>query len=125
VAVAVAVVAVAVVAVGGAVVEAVARGEAPARVGVPKRMSPGAALRQASAWLSSHSRPPTTPQGARADRSCGRSTCHEVYGETPKFANRALPPGLVDEPSTDTRPRVVRHINRNRAYALVRGKQCR
>jgi hypothetical protein len=75
-----------------AVVGAVARVEAAVLVGVPKRMSLGAALRQASAWPSSHSRPPTTPQGARADRSRGWSTCHGVYGETPKFANRALPP---------------------------------
>ena len=59
----------------GAVAVAV---EAAARLELPRRKSRVAALPQPSAWLSSSSHPQTTPRGARADRSCGPSTCEGV-----------------------------------------------
>lgn len=63
-------------------VVAVAAVEATGRVGFPRPRSPAVGLQRPSVWLSSRSHPPTTPRGARVDRSFGSSTSGEVYGET-------------------------------------------
>jgi hypothetical protein len=103
--VAVAVVAGAVAAVGeGVEAEAEEAAEAAAGAGLaqngfPRRNSPVAALRRPSALLSSSSRPPGTPRGARVGRSGGSSTWRGVYGEALEFA-RGMCIG-VDEPSPD------------------------
>jgi hypothetical protein len=73
-------------AVAVAVGEAVVAAEAVAQLGCPRRKPRAAVSRPPSAWLSSRSRPPRTPRGARVRRSCGWSTCHGVYGEAPDFA---------------------------------------
>ena len=75
--------------VAAAGVAAVAVASAP--VELPKQKSRVTALSPPSAWLSSSSLPPTTPRGARADRSHGSSTCRGVYGEAQEFASSMYP----------------------------------
>jgi hypothetical protein len=103
--VAVAVAAVGVVAEAVVAAAAVAAGAGLAQDGFPRRNSPAADLRRPSALLSSSSRPPGTPRGARVGRSGGSSTWCGVYGEAPEFAIDMCIG--VDEPSPDSRSNAV------------------
>ena len=57
-----------------------------AQEAIPRLRSPEAGLQWLSAWPSSSRRQPTTPQEARANKSCGSSTWREVYCEVRNFA---------------------------------------